>query len=87
MVLNPPNLIWTMGCKFDPYTGERRMYGFFEPDSEEYNHVWDVDWLTGMGTVLSKEILTQVGWLNEKIFRIITATATTVIGLNWQVSG
>jgi GT2 family glycosyltransferase len=68
MVKNPPNLIWTMGCKFDPYTGEREMYGFFKPDSDEYNKIWDVDWLTGMGTVLSKEILTSVGYLNEKDF-------------------
>jgi N-acetylglucosaminyl-diphospho-decaprenol L-rhamnosyltransferase len=68
MVKNPPNLVWTMGCKFDPYTGERKMYGFFEPDSEEYNRVWEVDWLTGMGTVLSKEIMLNVGWLNEKDF-------------------
>lgn len=64
----PHNTLWSMGGIFNPRTGERRMIGYLELDNEKYEKVLEVDWLTGMGTLVHKKVIEKIGFWDEKSF-------------------
>jgi len=61
-IAEQPDLIWSMGGYFNPKTGKYGMYGYYEKDSPYYNSVFSVDWFTGMGTVIPKEVIEKIGF-------------------------
>lgn len=63
-----PDYLWSMGGYFNPVTGSSGMYGYYEKDSEKYNQVKYVDWLTGMGTVISREVIAKTGYWDNVNF-------------------
>lgn len=60
--------IWSMGGTFDPITGNKIMIGADCPDSKEFLEVQQVDWLTGMGSVIPIGCYDEIGMLDEKTF-------------------
>ncbi len=62
------NLVWSMGGTFDPYNGRKFMIGYFKPDKIEYLKVTEVDWLTGMGTVIHRNVIDEIGYWDAKNF-------------------
>jgi len=62
------NIIWSMGGYFNRKNGEKDLIGLLEPDSEKFMKPQEVDWLPGMGTIISKEVYSKTGSLNEKDF-------------------
>lgn len=65
-VAGSQDIVWSAGGYFNTKTGKGYMYGYFEPDSEELKMERSVDWLTGMGTVIPRKVVEQIGyWDNE----------------------
>lgn len=61
-------IIWSYGGVFNPVWGKFGMIGYFQNESEAYNKPMEVDWLTGMGTIVPAKIIHQIGYWNEKDF-------------------
>lgn len=62
------NIIWSFGGVFNPRNGKKYMVGYNSPDNEEFADPIHVDWLPGMGTLVSKEIVNNIGLWDEKVF-------------------
>jgi GT2 family glycosyltransferase len=62
------NRVWSFGGIFNPKTGKKYMIGLNRTDSDEFNKVIEVDWLTGMGTVVSKKAVEQTGYWDRQNF-------------------
>lgn len=60
--------IWSMGGYFHPKSGKTGMHAFMVPDSEEYNKPVEVDWITGMGTLVPVNVIHKIGYWDEKDF-------------------
>ncbi len=67
-VKEKPELIWSMGGVFNPNNGKYHMIGYYQNDSEKYNKTAQVDWLTGMGTIVPTHIINKIGGWDEKNF-------------------
>ncbi len=67
-VAEDEELVWSMGGYFRPRSGKYDMYGYFEKDREEYEQVREVDWLTGMGTIIPVTVVNQIGYWDERNF-------------------
>lgn len=63
-----PDLIWSMGGIFNSKSGYKRMTGYKERDSGEFNKVVSADWLPGMGTLIHRSVFEKIGFVNEKDF-------------------
>jgi GT2 family glycosyltransferase len=61
-VSEQPDLLWSMGGYFNPKTGRYGMFGYYEKDSEKYNRLTEVDWLTGMGTLIPGKVIESIGY-------------------------
>ena len=61
-VAEQPDVIWSMGGFFNPKNGQYGMYGYFEKDAPEYDSIRTVDWLTGMGTVIPRKAIEEIGY-------------------------
>ncbi len=62
------NVIWSYGGIFNPKTGSKYMLGMNRPDSPEFEVPREVDWLTGMGTLVPVSAISTIGYWNEKEF-------------------
>lgn len=62
------NLVWSAGGKFNPITGNKYMIGYMKHDHDEFQQVIEVDWLTGMGTLIPCHVIQKVGFWNQKRF-------------------
>ncbi len=62
------HLVWSYGGYFNPRTGNKGMYGYKKIDNEEYNKTISVDWLTGMGTTVPKQVVYDIGFWDDKNF-------------------
>jgi GT2 family glycosyltransferase len=67
-VAEQKDMVWSMGGYFHPRSGKYDMYGFFKKDSEEYSSVCEADWLTGMGTIVPKEVVERIGYWDDVNF-------------------
>ncbi len=56
------DIVWSAGGYFNPKSGKSNMYGYFEEDNEELNRVREVDLLTGMGTIVPREVIDRIGY-------------------------
>jgi len=62
------NIIWGMGGYFNPVNGGKDLIGLNQPDGEIYEKVVEADWLPGMGTIISREVFRNTGYLNARDF-------------------
>lgn len=60
--------IFAMGGIFDSRSGYKNLIGRLEDDSEEYQHVKDVDWFCGQGILIHKSVFARIGYFDEKVF-------------------
>lgn len=67
-VNDQPKTIWSMGGCFNPKTGLYNMFGYLQNDTEEFNRIKSVDWLTGMGTLVPKSVIEMIGFWDRKNF-------------------
>jgi len=65
---NKENVIWCFGGVFNPRNGIKYRVGADLPDSAEFNHPIEVDWLPGMGTLIPASVIDEVGLWDEKTF-------------------
>jgi GT2 family glycosyltransferase len=68
MVAENPHLSWSLGGFFNSMNGKYGMYGYYEPDSNKYPHIMEVDWLTGMGTIIPKNAIIDCGYWDQVHF-------------------
>ncbi len=59
-------IIWSMGGIFNPYTGYCGMKAFMVGENETYSHPAEVDWITGMGTLVPSTVIKEIGYWNNK---------------------
>jgi len=60
--------VWSAGGVFDTRTGAVYMMGYFAEDQAAWQEVLEVDWLTGMGTLIPKEVIEKTGYWDAKRF-------------------
>lgn len=60
--------IWSMGGYFRPGTGKFGMYAYMVPESPEYQKPLEVDWITGMGTLVPTEVIKTIGYWDAENF-------------------
>jgi GT2 family glycosyltransferase len=68
MTLQDKNTVWSFGGYFDPRSGKKGMIGYLEQDGKEYSTVRKVDWCTGMGTLIHKGVVDEIGLMEEDLF-------------------
>ncbi len=61
-------LVWSAGGYFNRRSGKIDMYGYFKEDSDELKQVRDVDWFTGMGTIIPKQVISKIGYWDNVNF-------------------
>lgn len=66
--LDKPNVIWSMGGIFNPKTGVYKMIGTNQIDNEKFNSEIAVDWNTGLGTLVPKNVFKRIGFWDEVNF-------------------
>ena len=67
-LMDKPDVIFCMGCYFDPNTGRHTLIGASEVDSEKYSKPVRADWCAGMGTVVHKTVFLEIGFLDAQNF-------------------
>jgi len=67
-MMDPPHVIWAMGCYFNPRTGKHTLVGTGEEDCERYSHAIRTDYAGGMGTVVHREVIEKVGYWDAEAF-------------------
>ncbi len=60
--------VWSVGGKFDPYSGKLNMTGYFRDDTHEWQQPMEVDWLPGMGTLVPNEVINTIGYWDAENF-------------------
>lgn len=68
LVEGQPDMVWSAGGFFNPRSGKINMYGYFQNDSDEFCQVREVDWFTGMGTIIPKEVIEKIGFWDNVNF-------------------
>jgi len=61
-------MVWSMGGYFNTRNGRYGMYGYYEPDSEKYHRIVEVDWLAGMGTLIPVKVIGKIGYWDDVNF-------------------
>jgi GT2 family glycosyltransferase len=68
-VLEPPDVLWYAGGRFNPYLGySGRVRGAGRRDDGSFDEEIDVDWATGAAMAVSRDALERVGLLDEELF-------------------
>lgn len=67
-VADQQEMVWSAGGYFNPRSGKNDMYGYFENDSDELKKVRNVDWLTGMGTIIPRTVVAKIGYWDNLNF-------------------
>lgn len=60
--------IWSMGGYFNPRNGKTGMHAYMVPESSIYQQAREVDWITGMGTVVPAHIIKTIGYWDAENF-------------------
>ena len=63
-----PDRIFGMGGTFDRKTGHKTLIGRTDVDGPEYQKDMEVDWFLGQGVLIHRDIVAEVGYLDEKNF-------------------
>lgn len=62
------NTVWSVGGIFNPVNGFKDMIGRGKVDTKEFSEIKECDWLPGMGTLVSKHIYEEIGYLDDVNF-------------------
>jgi GT2 family glycosyltransferase len=68
LIKEQPGLVWSMGGYFNPKTGAFGMHGYYDNDGKDYRIQKAVDWLTGMGTIIPRQAVEQIGYWDSQHF-------------------
>ncbi|MBF0110249.1 MAG: glycosyltransferase [Magnetococcales bacterium] len=68
MFLEPPDVIFSMGCRFDSHTARSRLLGSGQKDGTDFAQPIEVDWVGGMGTVVHRRVVERIGYWDERRF-------------------
>jgi GT2 family glycosyltransferase len=60
--------IWSVGGMFNPYTGKKYMYRDIPENAPADQEKYEVDWLTGMGTLVPREVIEKIGYWDARRF-------------------
>jgi GT2 family glycosyltransferase len=60
--------VWSCGGYFNRSTGAFKVCENLNLDNESYSTIKSVDWCTGMGTMINKKIVENVGLLDDILF-------------------
>ena len=60
--------IWSMGGYFNPRNGKTGMHAFMVPESPAYQEPREVDWITGMGTLVPARVIQKIGYWDAENF-------------------
>lgn len=60
--------IFNTGCLFNPRTGKKKILGLGETDDGRFQKTIDIDWCGGMGVLIPKKIIEEIGLFDEKVF-------------------
>jgi GT2 family glycosyltransferase len=60
--------IWSAGGLFNPYTGKKNMHRTIPDTNTKDQQVLEVDWLTGMGTLVPREVIERIGYWDAQRF-------------------
>ncbi|MDD2526938.1 MAG: glycosyltransferase family 2 protein [Lentimicrobiaceae bacterium] len=63
-----PDTIWAMGGIFNQRTGYKDMFGTSQKDSAIYNTPFEADWLPGMGTLIPRQVIEDIGFMDDRNF-------------------
>ena len=63
-----PSTIWVMGGIFNRKTGKKYIHGTLQTDSPKYNIPFQADWLTGMGTIVHRNVFEKIGLMDAQNF-------------------
>lgn len=61
-------VIWAHGARFDPWTGRSAHVGVYRKDAGQYDHVREVDRVTGCAMIVRREFVERVGMLDDRFF-------------------
>ncbi|MFQ5822867.1 MAG: glycosyltransferase family 2 protein [bacterium] len=65
---DPPDVIWSAGGKISFWTGKISHRGLRKRDSEVFNKIVEVDYLTACALCVKKEVIEKVGLLDSSYF-------------------
>ena len=65
---NHPDYLWSQGGIFNPRTGQKYMLGMGQPVHRSSLEIRQVDWLTGMGTLIPARVFAAIGYWNARYF-------------------
>jgi GT2 family glycosyltransferase len=68
LVAGKTDVIWSMGGYFNRFSGRYGMHAYFEPNADKYEVATEVDWLTGMGTIVPRSIIERIGYWDKENF-------------------
>jgi GT2 family glycosyltransferase len=60
------NLLFNFGCYFNSKNGRKTLIGLNKKDT--FNDILKVDWSGGMGTLIPKNIMVKLNYLNDRYF-------------------
>jgi len=60
--------IWSAGGIFNPYTGKKYMQTSLPETFQNEQKVLEADWLTGMGTLVPREVIGKIGYWDARRF-------------------
>lgn len=81
------NKIWFAGGKINTWTGKVKHLGFEDIDSGQNDKIKEVDYITGCSLCFKKEIIEQIGYMNEDYFLYYEETEWNIRAKNkkWKI--
>jgi GT2 family glycosyltransferase len=67
-LLEPPDVIFQMGCYFDPKKGKHTFIGSMQQDSHRFEKPFEPDWASGMGTIIHSSVFDKIGFWDNRRF-------------------
>ena len=62
------DLLWFAGGSVNPYTGTSKHYGIHEQDWGQHDQLRDVNFIVGCSMLFRRELIEQIGYLEEDYF-------------------
>lgn len=66
--LEKSDVLFNYGCYFSRNTGKKRLIGYNERDTGQFNETLAVDWSGGMGTVIPSSLLKEINYFDADMF-------------------
>lgn len=66
--MEPKDLLWFAGAKVNYFKGDVRHIGSNQKDSDNFNKVISVDYITGCAMLVKREVFEKIGYLDNGFF-------------------